>query len=116
MDLRTFGSASANQTAAYTVTVALVVEDAGLLWAAAAERAMAAPGATLADVLDTIGPREDPAIAECIAMLTAPRAIPGCGMDSFTVREANTPSASPRIQLPSQADPRRMEMLPVAFG
>ncbi|NWN13548.1 hypothetical protein GY655_27760, partial [Escherichia coli] len=43
--------------AGYTVTLTLTVEDARVLWAAAADRALAAPGTTLADVLDTIGPR-----------------------------------------------------------
>lgn len=116
MNLRNFGHVSADQSTGFTVSVSLVVEDAQRLWAAAAERGLAAPGATLADVLDTIGPREDPAIAECIAMLMAPPAVPGCGLDSFTVREAAPTAHAHRIQLPMPRNPRRAELLPVAFG
>lgn len=115
MNRRSFGQLSAPSAPAYTVTLSLVVEDAALLWAAAAERALAAPGATLADVLDTIGPREDPSIPECIAMLTAPKAIPGCGLDQFAVREEATPAAH-RIQLPSVMESRRPDLMPIAFG
>jgi hypothetical protein len=59
----------------FTVALTLTVADARALWSAAADRALAAPGMTLADVLDTIGPREDPSIADCIALLTGPAAI-----------------------------------------
>ncbi|WP_213982632.1 hypothetical protein [Sphingomonas sp. dw_22] len=69
------------------VTLALTVEDARALWSAAADRALSAPGMTIADVLDTIGPREDPSIAECISMLTAPAGIAGCALEGFEVRE-----------------------------
>ncbi|WP_448661382.1 hypothetical protein ACG3SL_12075 [Sphingomonas sp. CJ20] len=71
---------------------------------------------TLADVLDTIGPREDPQLAECLSMLTAPSAIPGCGLDSFTVRETISPLTAQLIHLPVATDSARGDMLPVAFG
>ena len=71
----------------FTVSLSLTVEDARALWSAAADRALAAPGMTLADVLDTIGPREDPSIADCIAMLTSPGAIAGCAVESFDILE-----------------------------
>ncbi len=92
-------------SASYTVTLSLTVEDARALWAAAADRALAAPGMTLADVLDTIGPREDPAIAECIAMLTAPAALPGCSLDSYEVLDPEMDmglAPAQIIQLPTQ--------------
>lgn len=71
----------------FTVALTLTVADARALWSAAADRALAAPGMTLADVLDTIGPREDPSIADCIAMLTSPGAIAGCAIESYEVAE-----------------------------
>lgn len=97
--------ASSDAPAGFTVTLALSVDDAGQLWAAAAERALAAPGMTLADVLDTLGPREDPSIADCIAMLTAPAAIPGCTLQGYVVREAPTPVSGPAqvVQMPEPA-------------
>lgn len=71
----------------FTVALTLNVADARALWSAAADRALAAPGMTLADVLDTIGPREDPSIADCIAMLTSPGAIAGCALEGFDIVE-----------------------------
>lgn len=85
MDTRELRPAETSSTE-YRVTLTLSVEDAHALWSAAAERAMRAPGMTLADVLDTIGPREDPSIAECIAMLAAPAPIAGCALDDYAVR------------------------------
>ena len=84
MNLRDVSSASASTGTAFTVTLTLNVEDAQALWSAAADKALQA-GMALADVLDTIGPREDPAIADCIAMLTAPAAVAGCVLDDFEV-------------------------------
>ncbi len=101
---------------AYHVSFTLGVADLGALWNAAAERALQAPGMTLADVLDTIGPREDPSIADCIAMLTAPVGLPGCAVDGFAVREvpaARGGSATAElIQLP--VGTRNVPLLPAA--
>ncbi|MDT8758485.1 hypothetical protein MZO42_07230 [Sphingomonas psychrotolerans] len=83
MNLRDFGNSPAT-TGSYTVTLTLNVEDSQALWTAAADKALQA-GMALSDVLDTIGPREDPAIMDCIAMLTAPGAIAGCALDEFDV-------------------------------
>jgi hypothetical protein len=106
--------ASSNTPASFTVTLSLAVEDAERLWAAAAERALASPGMTLTDVLDTIGPREDPSIADCIAMLTAPAAVPGCALDGFAVREAPTAvgGSAQLVQMPD----RGLTLLPAANG
>lgn len=101
----------ANTGTSFSVTLTLSVEDAGALWTAAAERALAMPGMTLANVLDTLGPREDPSVADCIAMLAAPQAIAGCALDDFKVREAVTAEL---VQLP-QPQPR-FELLPAANG
>jgi hypothetical protein len=94
MHLRDFRHVPANGDQSFTVTLTLNVEDARALWGAAAEKAMRAPGTTLADVLDTIGPREDPSIADCIAMLAAPAAIAGCALEDFSV-EADPAGVQP---------------------
>ena len=98
---------------AFTVTLTLTLEDSRALWSAAADRALAAPGMTIADVLDTIGPREDPAIAECIAMLTAPAGIAGCTLEDFEVREGPMPGQVIHL-LPIQE--RGAPLLPAATG
>lgn len=97
MNPRNVGSASGTK-AAFTATLTLTVEDARALWTAAAEKAMQAPGMTLSDVLDTLGPREDPSIADCIAMLTVPAGIAGCALDDFSVDVA--PASADVIPLP----------------
>jgi hypothetical protein len=101
MDFREFGQGISGE--GYNVTLSLTVEDASALWCAAAERALGAPGMTLADVLDTIGPREDPDIAECIAMLVVPTSLAGCGLDQVSVREVAQPAAAPVQLLPTIA-------------
>lgn len=101
MNLRDFGHIAANTDQSFTVTLTLNVEDAHALWAAAAEKALQAPGMTLSDVLDTLGPREDPSIADCIAMLTAPTAIAGCALDDFSIDATPAMAVSAGlIQLP----------------
>lgn len=69
----------------YRANLTIAVADPEALWSAAAERLLCAPGMTLGDALDVIGPREDPAIAECIATLAMPFAMPGCIMDDFSI-------------------------------
>ena len=70
---------------AVRVTFTLSVSDRDALWGAAAAQALAAPGTRLGDVIEVIGPREDPSIADCIAMLTQPAPMPGCELDTFEI-------------------------------
>lgn len=60
------------------VSFDVVVSDPAALWHAAARVALRQAGRTIADVEDVLGPIEDPALADCLAMLTAPDALPGC--------------------------------------
>jgi hypothetical protein len=96
MNVGDFGCGS-QASRSFTVSLTLTVDDARALWSAAADRALAAPGMTLADVLDTIGPREDPAVAECIAMLTGPAQIAGCALDGFEVLPNHAQLSSAQI-------------------
>ncbi|WP_025560614.1 hypothetical protein [Sphingomonas sp. UNC305MFCol5.2] len=116
MNLRDFSHDAADTGQSFTVTLTLNVEDVRALWSAAAEKALQAPGMTLSDVLDTLGPREDPSIADCIAMLTAPAAIAGCALDDFSIRTAPAAVTVPGelIQLP--VDARPLVLMPAANG
>lgn len=78
---------SASSPPEFQVTLTLSVRDATALWLAAAKRGLLSQGATLDDVVDVIGPREDPSIEDCIAMLVAPGAVPGCTLRNFEVAE-----------------------------
>ena len=68
---------------AFRIELSLTVADAAALWSAALDRALAQPGADYDDVIEVLGPSEDPDLAACLAMLTAPSAIPGCNLDDF---------------------------------
>ncbi|AQR73619.1 hypothetical protein [Sphingomonas sp. LM7] len=113
MNLRDISNAPATAGTAFTVTLTLNVADARALWGAAADKALQA-GMALSDVLDTIGPREDPSIADCIAMLTAPTAIAGCELDDFTVETTPVIASAELFQLPF--DTRRAALMPAAHG
>jgi len=69
----------------YRVSLTLAVTDPQALWAAAAARLLCAPDMTLSDVLDVIGPREDPSISDCLATMAKPTAIAGCMLDDFWI-------------------------------
>lgn len=115
MNLRDVSQVPADTGQSFTVTLTLNVEDVRALWSAAAEKALQAPGMTLSDVLDTLGPREDASVADCIAMLAAPAAIAGCVLDDFSVRTAPTATAPGAvIQLP--VDARPLALMPAANG
>jgi hypothetical protein len=76
------------------ITVALSIRDGEALWDAAAIKGLSAPGMRLSDLVDVIGPREDPALAECIAILAQPAPMPGCELEDFEVE------IMPRDQFP----------------
>ncbi|WP_267389576.1 hypothetical protein [Sphingomonas sp. GC_Shp_3] len=75
----------------FRVSFDLVVTDAEALWHAAARIAFRQPGITIAEVEDVLGPTEDPMLAECLAMLTAPDAVPGCTPLGFAVTAVASP-------------------------
>ncbi len=70
---------------AFRISLTLAVSDVQALWTAAAAKMLCASGMTLDDVLDVIGPREDPAISECVAAIANPAVMPGCVLDDFWI-------------------------------
>lgn len=77
--------AAGGEAAQYRVTIDVSVSSPQALWAAAAARGLAALGATIGDVIATIGPREDPVERDCLAMLMVPPAIAGCAIEDFAI-------------------------------
>ena len=75
-----------NHDAQFRVSLTLSVGDADALWVAAADKGVAA-GLAHEDVEELIGPREDPGLADCIAMLTAPAPLVGCRLGDFLVED-----------------------------
>ncbi|WP_395391282.1 hypothetical protein WBP07_12045 [Novosphingobium sp. BL-8A] len=62
----------------YQFSLKLRVDSPGKLWQAAALRCMAQPGICEEDVIDMIGPSDDPSIADCLMVLALPEHLPGC--------------------------------------
>src|SRR4051794_4782318 len=77
----------------FAVELCLSVTDTGALWSAAVEKGLGSPGATLDDLVDVLGPREDPDLSACLVMLTAPAAIPGCRLRDFNITRQSGKSA-----------------------
>ena len=99
MDPREFkhdNSSARAGSAAEQIRVALTfsVSDSQKLWDAAAERGLASPGMALEDLIDVLGPREDPSIAECLALLVQPAPTPGCLLEQFDVTPARLIAAA----------------------
>lgn len=97
MDPREFNHAELDKSSAiaapageYRIELRVSVTDARSLWAAAAAKALAIGLMTMEDVQDTLGPREDPSIADCLSLLAEPAALPGCGLEDFTVSRVSS--------------------------
>ena len=84
-DRPTPASASSLLPSAFRIELSLSVSDASALWNAALDRGLAAPAATREDLIELIGPSQDPDLAACLALLTAPAAIPGCRLEDYEV-------------------------------
>ena len=69
----------------YRISLTLSVADEPALWSAAAARLLAMPGMVINDVIDVIGPREDPSIIACLSALAKPVSLPGCTLDDFWI-------------------------------
>lgn len=72
----------------YRISIAVDVTNVRALWNAALSRGLMAPDATFEDVVDTIGPCEDPIIADCLAMLAMPIDLHGCAIEEFAIDPA----------------------------
>ncbi len=70
----------------YDVVIRVAVDDVALLWRRAAAHLLSVGGLDEAGLDETIGPREDPAIADCLSVLLGP--MPGLGIryELFAVR------------------------------
>ncbi len=62
----------------YQFSLRLRVDSPGKLWQAAALRCMAKPGMCEDDVIEMIGPSDDPSIADCLMVLALPEHLAGC--------------------------------------
>jgi hypothetical protein len=64
-----------------------------------------ADATTLEDVIDVIGPEEDPSIAECVTALTVPTFVAGCTLADFEIAHTDNErrqAAAVKIEKKSQ--------------
>jgi len=87
----------------YGVTLKFSVNDPGKLWRAAAQR-LIEDGLDEADIEDTIGPVDDPAIGDCLLAIAMPRDTGGCRIEEFDVHAAGQPPVKHERQDQSRAD------------
>ncbi|MFM9977373.1 MAG: hypothetical protein ACKVOP_04920 [Sphingomonadaceae bacterium] len=93
-------STTPGNRAEFRLTFAISIGDPQALWAAAAASLLNHPDMTLGDVLDTIGPREDPSVEDCITALATPLTIAGCAVEDFWIdalQPGDDASAAPQI-------------------
>ena len=91
--MSTYSNAGVSQGHRYRISISVDVINARALWNAALSRGLMAPGATFEDVVDTIGPCDDPAIADCLAMLALPADLKGCSVSPLDFTQQKTRSA-----------------------
>ncbi len=78
----------------YDLRCQLRIDDVSALWDAASAKAMTYPDATAETVVETIGPREDPEITECLLLLLQPT-IAGCDLVALGCAAATAAGAIP---------------------
>lgn len=81
---------NANSRMEYLLTVKLSVEDVSALWDLVARRCRDEGGLSPEDIAETIGPREDPSIEDCLLMAALPTRIDGCTMLDVGLRRPST--------------------------
>jgi hypothetical protein len=86
--------AHAQPQAEFRVSLTLAITDTRALWTAAAARLLSA-SMTLDEVIDVIGPSEDPSTRDCLAALTKPDVLPGCVLDDFWIESVPASKSRP---------------------
>lgn len=74
----------------FRVELCLEVRDPRALWSAAAAKALATGLLLPEDLVETLGPVDDPSLADCIAMLAGPAPVAGCELTAFAVTERHS--------------------------
>lgn len=70
----------------YDVTIRLAVHDPAILWRTAAAYLLTFDGVDEAVLEETIGPREDPCVENCLSAIFGPTHIPGMHTEIFAIR------------------------------
>lgn len=96
MEAETAGTGAADRLVSpqiFSINITLEVNNGAALWAAAVDRGMSTPFATVADIVDVIGPQDDPDLGDCLAMLLLPTTAEGCIVQGFTIDPILVPPA-----------------------
>lgn len=84
--------------ALYELRCQLNIDDASALWDAAAAKAMTYPDTTPETVVEMIGPREDPEIAECLLLLLQP-SVAGCDLVTLSCDSVGAAMSAPTAEI-----------------
>ncbi len=79
----------------FRISLTLAITDTRALWTAAAARLLSVPGMTLDEVIEVIGPSEDPSTRDCLTALVKPDVLPGCLLDDFWIDSVPTSKSRP---------------------
>lgn len=88
--------------ALYELRCQLNIDDASALWDSAATKAMTYPDTTHETVVEMIGPREDPEIAECLLLLLQP-SVAGCGLVTLSCDSVGAAISVPTAEIKPRA-------------
>ncbi|MBR0550931.1 hypothetical protein [Stakelama marina] len=80
-------TAGASSIREFSVSMRLSLADVGALWAVAADKLMQSGDLDMDDVIDVIGPQEDPSLADCLAVVVGPVPPAGCEVRDFSIEE-----------------------------
>lgn len=84
------------QSVRYDITIRVAVDDPAMLWRTAASHLLTFDGVDEAALDETIGPREDPCVENCLSAIFGPAHMPGVRTDIFGVRPAADHARVPR--------------------
>lgn len=77
------------------IAIDLNIQNTDDLWAHVSGRLAANYALTVDEVIETIGPRQDPDLFNCLAMLLDPPTWKGCVVDGFRIDRSDRPQQAP---------------------
>ena len=80
----------------YDVSIRVAVHDPTILWRTAAAYLLTFEGFDEAALEETIGPREDPCVENCLSAIFGPAQMPGVRTEIFTIGPGTSKASRPR--------------------
>lgn len=73
----------------YDINLRIAVADGAALWRAAAEQMLMQTSGEISrqEIEDVLGPMDDPAVSDCLALVIGPRPVAGCIFEDFDIAQ-----------------------------